>query len=70
MQVVLALFVFFLTLSLTYKVSANEPQVCSATINQNCTQSNEPHHGSKQSGEHNDHSELSTKMNSLFPEKT
>lgn len=59
MKLIIALFVFFLTLSLTYKISANEAETCSMTANESCAE-----HGEK--GEHN---ELSAKMNSLFPEK-
>ncbi len=77
MKLIIAAFVFFLTLSLTYKVSANEPKACSPGTNENCAQSkgesHGPNHGAEQGAKDNTHQEghndLSKKMNSLFPEK-
>ena len=79
MKLILATFVFFLALGLTYQVSASDNnETCTAGTNENCAQSksesNGANHGVQQSahdqgGEHGARNELSKKMNSLFPQK-
>ena len=75
MKLFLAVFVFFLTLSLTYKVSAAENETCTATATEKCAPNKSEGHESKlavqhsEHSEHGEHNELSKKMNSLFPEK-
>ncbi len=69
MKLFLAVFVFFLTLSLTYKVSSAENETCQATATEKCEPNKTEGHENKHSPEHGEHNELSKKMNSLFPEK-
>ena len=77
MKLILATFVFFLALSLTYKTTAAETETCSAGTTENCAHSKGEstaanhgvEHGAKDTGHHGEHNELSKKMNSLFPQK-
>ena len=75
MKLFLAVFVFFLTLSLTYKVSAAEVETCQASATEKCAPNKSEGHENKhavqhsENSEHGEHNELSKKMNSLFPEK-
>ena len=72
MKLFLAVFVFFLTLSLTYKVSSAENESCTATATEKCAPNKSEAHESKHAAQHSghgEHNELSKKMNSLFPEK-
>ncbi|MFZ3231755.1 MAG: fibronectin type III domain-containing protein [Pseudobdellovibrio sp.] len=76
MKPLIAFFVFILALGLSYTTVANETEVCTAEKTENCShQTNEEKSGASHATAHaaaphgGEHNELSTKMNSLFPEK-
>lgn len=76
MKPFIASLVFILALGFSYTSVANEPAICTPEKSENCTHAAEGKHegdhakdSKHESGKHEEHNALSTKMNSLFPPK-